>query len=184
MTKTTKYSSCVVQTPVYQIQDGGWPPFWKVNKSLYLSNGLIDRHKSWQSDVHWPSELSAVKHYVVPPVKISVACDAAFRQSSMTTCLHLVRGGIRVITWWFCSNWHCSPVVTPGKYVNDSLFSSTSELCLRHNTQHDGIDWWVEYTIIQLLFYVSTIQYNKLLLRKLSGGNLNTYIKVIITSNQ
>ena len=48
--KTIKYSSwvMVIQTRVWQIIDGGRPPSWKVNKPLYLSNDLTDRHEIWQ----------------------------------------------------------------------------------------------------------------------------------------
>ena len=41
-TQTTKYSSWAVQTSVQQIQDGGRPPQWKIEKLLYLSNGLTE----------------------------------------------------------------------------------------------------------------------------------------------
>jgi len=46
------------------------------------------------------------------------------------------------MTWWFCSSWHCSPVITrPSEYPNDSLLTSTSDICLRDNQNFDGIDW-------------------------------------------
>jgi len=30
-----------------KIQHGRWPPFWKIEKSPYLSNGLTDRSNFW-----------------------------------------------------------------------------------------------------------------------------------------
>jgi len=35
----------VVQTRASQIQDGGWPPSRKIEKSPYFSNDLTDRTK-------------------------------------------------------------------------------------------------------------------------------------------
>jgi len=43
--KTTKYSSWTFQIRPKQIQDGGRPPIWKIEKSQYLKNRLIDVDK-------------------------------------------------------------------------------------------------------------------------------------------
>jgi len=53
--KTTKCPSWVVRKHASQVQDGGRPPSWKIEKSPYLSNGLTDRHKIWHGDAVWPS---------------------------------------------------------------------------------------------------------------------------------
>jgi len=42
----------VVQTRAQQIQDGGRPPFLKIDKSPYLGNGSTDRHDMWHGDAH------------------------------------------------------------------------------------------------------------------------------------
>jgi len=55
--KTTNYASCVVQAGVQQIQDGGRPPSWKIEKWPNPRNGLTDWHKIWHNNVHWPSEV-------------------------------------------------------------------------------------------------------------------------------
>jgi len=39
-----------------QIQDGGRPPFLKIEKSPNLHNGLTDCPESWQVDTCWPRE--------------------------------------------------------------------------------------------------------------------------------
>jgi len=49
-----KCCSQVVQTRIQQIQDGRWSPFWKVNKSPHLSNGVIDHHEIWHDDIYCP----------------------------------------------------------------------------------------------------------------------------------
>jgi len=38
--KTTKYALWLLQKHCKQIQDGGRPPSWKIEKSWYLSNHL------------------------------------------------------------------------------------------------------------------------------------------------
>ena len=58
MIKTTKCPSWVVPTHAFQIQDGGRPPSWKIEKLLYLSRGLRDFDEIWQADVVLPSWLS------------------------------------------------------------------------------------------------------------------------------
>jgi len=42
---------------LYNIQDGARPPFWRIDKSPYLTSALSDRHELLQHDAYWPSEL-------------------------------------------------------------------------------------------------------------------------------
>jgi len=46
----------VVQTGVWQIQNGGWLPFHHFEKWPYLSNGLTDLHEIWRGDSYWLAE--------------------------------------------------------------------------------------------------------------------------------
>jgi len=47
----------VVQTSVKQIQDGGRPPSWKIEKLPYLCCLLTNQHKIWHGEAYSPSEL-------------------------------------------------------------------------------------------------------------------------------
>jgi len=55
MINTNKGSLWVVQTRTQQIQDGGRPPFWKIEKSPYLGNSLTDSHKICHGYAQWSS---------------------------------------------------------------------------------------------------------------------------------
>ena len=50
MIKTTKCPSWVVPTHALQIQDGGRPPSWIIERLLYLSRGLSDFDEIWHDD--------------------------------------------------------------------------------------------------------------------------------------
>ena len=45
----------MVQSLTQQIQDGGQPPSWKIEKSPYVGRRLTDFDETWHSDVFWPS---------------------------------------------------------------------------------------------------------------------------------
>ena len=52
----TTINTCLCQTSLSpQIQDGGRPRSWKVEKLPYLSRGLNDFDKIWQADLLRPS---------------------------------------------------------------------------------------------------------------------------------
>jgi len=59
--KTTKCPSWVVPTHALQIQDGGRPPSWKIEKLLYLSRGSSDFDEISHDDAARPGyHLSAI----------------------------------------------------------------------------------------------------------------------------
>ena len=52
--RTTKWSSWVVTVGAQQIQDGGWPPFWKKSvKSPYVCDRSTDFDEIWSDDARW-----------------------------------------------------------------------------------------------------------------------------------
>jgi len=53
--ETHKYSLRVVKICPKQIQDGGRPPFWKIEKSWYLRKRLTDFDEIWHADASRPS---------------------------------------------------------------------------------------------------------------------------------
>jgi len=57
--KTAKYLLWVVQICSKQIQDGGRAPSLKIEKLLYLRNGLTDFDEIWYDDASRPRILSA-----------------------------------------------------------------------------------------------------------------------------
>ena len=48
--KNTKCPLWAVPTHALQIQDGGRPPSWKIDKLLYLSRGSSDFDEIWHAD--------------------------------------------------------------------------------------------------------------------------------------
>ena len=56
VTKTTKYSSWVVQTRVKQIRDGERSPSWKIENRPYLRNVLTNLREIWHDDAYWACE--------------------------------------------------------------------------------------------------------------------------------
>jgi len=54
--KTLKFSLWVVQKFAPQIQYGGRPWCWKMDKLLYFSNGSTNFYEILHADAHWPSK--------------------------------------------------------------------------------------------------------------------------------
>jgi len=55
----------MVQIRAQQIQDGGRPPFWKIEKWPYLSHGWTYYHKICRGDAHCPNELYRASPYTM-----------------------------------------------------------------------------------------------------------------------